>query len=148
MAPPGGDGDLEPVPTADVVTLPAAPLDEAAEVAPGLQVRLAGLRSVQVTGRGPGQVSGPAVEVTVEVDNTSGDTLAVDGLSVSLAYAGTEAGPVDGRPADPVSGPVPAGQTVTGTYVFVVPTDQRDEVTVRVVVPSQPVAVFTGSATA
>ena len=147
VAPPGGEGDLAPVPTAAVLTLPPVPLDQPAQVGPGLEVRIGDVEAVEVTGRGPGQVSGPAVAVTVEVANAGAAALDVAGLAVSLAYADTEAGPVDGPPADPVAGPVPAGADVSGTYVFLVPEDQRAAVTVRVGLASQPVVVFTGSAT-
>lgn len=147
VAPPGGEGDLEPVPTTAVVTLPPVPLGTPAALAASVEVRVVDVEAVEVTGRGPGQMSGPAVAVTVEVANDGPVDLAVAGVAVSLAYAGSEAPPVDGPPADPVVGPVPAGTDVRGTYVFIVPEDERDGLTVRVGLASQPVVVFTGRAT-
>lgn len=147
VSPPGGAGNLEPVPTVAVTTLPPVALDQTSAVSDAVVIRLAGLEAVQVTGRGPGQLSGPGLAVTVEVDNDGGNDLDVAGLAVSLAYDDTEAGPVDGPPAAPVTGAVAAGTTVTGTYVFLVPEQGRAEVVVRVGLASQPVAVFTGNAT-
>ena len=147
VAPPGGAGDLEPVPTVAVTTLPPVALDRTSAVSDAVAIRLAGFEAVQVTGRGPGQLSGPGLAVTVEVDNNGETDLDVAGLAVSLSYDDTEAGPVDGPPAAPVTGAVAAGTTVTGTYVFLVPEQGRAEVVVRVGLVSQAVAVFTGNAT-
>ena len=105
-----GEGDLEPVPTAAVVTLPPAPLDEPADVGDDLEVSLEGLRPVQVTGRGPGQVSGPGGRGHGQRgEHRHRDALEVDGLAVSLAYAGTEAGPVDAGPPSPSPDRCPPG---------------------------------------
>lgn len=148
VPPPSGSGDLQAVPGAERPTLAPVPLDQPADAGGGVTVRLARLQAVEVTGQGPGELSGPAVAVTVEVVNASSEPLDVAGIAVSMAYGDTEASPVSAAPAAPVTGPVAPASTVTGTYVFLVPADQRSSVLVRVgTAASQPVVLFTGSAT-
>lgn len=148
VAPPAGEGNLQPVPTPTRPTLDPVELDEPAEAGDELTVRLVDVEQVQVTGRGPGERSGTALAVEVEVVNDGTTPLDVAGLAVSLAYADTEASPVSAPPADEVVGPVPPRSRVTGTYVFLVPADQRSEVLVRVGLgASQPVVIFEGRVT-
>ncbi|GAB2691644.1 hypothetical protein [Thalassiella azotivora] len=148
VPPPSGEGDLGVVPEQGQPTLEPRPIDQAADLGDGLTVRVAQVSSVQVRGQGPGELSGPAVAVTVQVDNASSVPLDVPGVTVTLAYGDTEATPSSAEPAAPAVGPVPAGGSVTGTYVFLVPEEQRSSVLVRVgLAGSRPVVVFTGSAT-
>ncbi|MFC5381900.1 hypothetical protein [Aquipuribacter nitratireducens] len=148
VPPPAGEGGLEPVPTPTRITLPPAPLERTVETEGEVSVALTSLTAVDVDAIGPGEVAGPGLAVTVEVDNPRAAPLDIDGVAVSLAYAGTEAGAVSGAPADPLTGPVPAGGSARGTYVFVLPEDQRDDVLVRVSLPGSPtVVVFRGDAT-
>ena len=59
--------------------------------------------------------------------------------------AGNPAGPIAADPSAPLSGVLDPGATKSGTYVFTVPADQRNPVTVTVNYSAgAPTLVFTG----
>ncbi|MCU1615890.1 MAG: hypothetical protein JWO98_3430 [Frankiales bacterium] len=136
---------------ADVPGLPPAAkpvaLAETSQVGGGVRARLADLRAVNAHARIPGEVSGPALRLIVELTNTTGSPVSLDAVAVNL-YTG-----VEGAPAVPVteqSGPhltgsLAPGASAEGTYAFTVPQDRRDLVTVTVAVgPQVGTAVFSG----
>lgn len=128
-----------------------APLDGSVPVLPSVEVSLASIDAIDATAESPGEVSGPALRVTVLVDNQS--AAAID-LSAAIAnlYFGADATPasiLDGSGAQPFPASVEAGQQATGVFVFSVPADQRDQVRVEVgYSAAAPVAIFSGPAPA
>jgi hypothetical protein len=101
----------------------------------GITGRIAALTSVTATGTRAGEVSGPAVQVDLELTNVSPKELSLDGVAVNAYY-----GP-DKTPASPVlvqsaqgrfDGALAAGATAKGRYVFSVPSEQRDSVIITV----------------
>jgi hypothetical protein len=139
----GGTGE-EKRTTAETVAL-----DEPASPAEGLQVTVDSTEPVQAEGMGPGGMSGPAVAVVVTVHNTTDAPIETLGGTVTVAY-----GP-DALPADPSlqagDRPLPqvvaAGETVSGTYTFMVPEDQREDLVITASYrASDPAVVFTGGA--
>lgn len=122
------------------------PIDSPASPEAGVTVRLANIEAVAGEGAGPGESSGPAIRVTVEVTNSGAAELSL-ATAVVNAYYG------DGVPANPLSRPggapfpasVPPGGTGSGVFLFVVPTDQRGAVTVSVDLALRaPIVVFQG----
>jgi hypothetical protein len=110
-------------------------------------VRVTALEAVEGTAQGPGEVGGPALRATVQIENRTAETLPLISTVVNLTF-----GP-DNTPAIGLSGPgaasfpqeVAAGQTATGVFVFNVPVDQRDLVRVWVDYRLEvPVVVFEG----
>jgi hypothetical protein len=139
-----GGGKLTTVPSKSRTTLPPAPPTAAVQLGEGLTARLAGQRRVTVTGRGPGELSGPAVALTLELTNGSKASVPLGNVTVTAAGAGEEASPSDSAPARPVSGSLAPGARTSGVYVFVLP--QGRSVPLRVTVsatPTRPLAVFT-----
>ena len=123
--------------------------DESVDVVPGVVASIAKLEAVDGEASGPGEVAGPSVRVTVSIVNDTTKSVALD-TAVIVAYYGS-----DQTPAAELSGPgvsylpasVGAGKSVTGTYVFSIPVDQRDDV--RIVLDYSvdvPPLVFRGSA--
>src|SRR3954452_20631963 len=85
VTPPAPVATGEPV-VADELppNLPPVDLDEAAEVDDGIAVSLEALKAIQGTGIGPGNVAGPALRVTVRIENRSGDPVRLDAVAVNL----------------------------------------------------------------
>lgn len=141
-APTGSPTANEPAPGGPASSAPVAgqvgDLGKPATVS-GVTVQLTDVRSVTAAG-------GPAVSVTVDVRNGRAQGVSLGGAQVRLEHAGTTIEP------DPSSVPVPAavgaGQTVQGTYVFVLAPDARDQVTVTVSSSLSGPLTFTGAAPA
>lgn len=135
------------VPVAPVQTLAPVPLESVGDFRTGLTVELASISAVEAEAKAPGEISGPALRVTVEAANDAGEAVSLDGVVVFLSY-GDERTPASqfGSSSDPLVGDLAPGGSRTGTYVFSVPPDQRDDVRVEVsYTGSAPTVAFTGS---
>ena len=114
-------------------TAAPVPIDEPAEPEPQVEVRLSSIEAVEGEANIPGEVGGPSLRVTVLIDNATSAALDLTSAVVNLYYGADrlpaiellEPGKVD------FPGSVPAGETASGTFVFLVPVDERDEVTVE-----------------
>ncbi|EXJ53240.1 MULTISPECIES: DUF4352 domain-containing protein [unclassified Microbacterium] len=129
-------------------TLPPVSLDDTAEVPAGPGVRVTSIEAVEGEAVVPGEIAGPALRVTVEVDNTTADAIDLRTATVTLSYGD----PL--QPGNPISKPAGAafpdsvepGQTASGTFVFEVPKDQRDRVQIAVDLSiDDPIVAFEGS---
>lgn len=138
---------LAPAPGLPPAVQPVA-LASTSDLRNGMRARLVEVRSVDAHARIPGEVSGPALRVTVELTNTTASPASLDRVAVNL-YTGS-----DGVPAVPVTeqagpalhGSLAPGASARGTYAFTVPVAQRGEVTVTVGVgPQIGTAVFSGA---
>lgn len=129
-----------------VTTAPAVGLTDPADFGGQVSARIAQVNGVQATATLPGEVSGPAVAVTVEITNSSAQAIGLDSVTVTLSdTAGNPASPISADPSAPLSGVLDAGAAKSGTYVFTVPTDQRNPISVTVTYSSgAPTLVFTG----
>lgn len=130
-------------PVADPVEISAGASENA-----GVDVRITDMAAVDGEAQGIGEVAGPAVRFTVSVTNNTDAP-----VDLSSAVMTVESG-VDNAPCTPLSGPdavplptaVDPGQTVTGSYVFLVPVSSRDQVTVYLSYSiDAPVAAFKGA---
>ncbi|MGY1615768.1 hypothetical protein ACI797_03405 [Geodermatophilus sp. SYSU D00691] len=128
--------------------LPEVALDSPAPVGNGVVATLTAVEAIEGTANGPGNIAGPAVRVTVRIENGTTQPIAVAGAAVNMYYGAdrTPASPLD----DPSQRPfgldmVEPGGTADGVYVFTVPADQRDLVTVEVGYEAgAPLLVFSG----
>lgn len=111
-------GTLEPVPSVAQTTLAPVPVQSKAAFGGGVTAAVTRTRSFTVTGRGPGEVSGPALAVTVEITNGSRRPVSLDAVTVSAAYGAEEASASTSPPAKPISGTLAPGRKTTGVYVF------------------------------
>ncbi|MGP5056272.1 hypothetical protein ACTXMW_08915 [Brachybacterium paraconglomeratum] len=121
-------------------------VDEAIELPTGVVVSLTGITTTSLEAETPGEYSGPAVVVTVQVVNDSSTAQDVGSAAVSLNAEDGEVGvPTGASPYAPLEGRLAAGETVEGTYVFMLDPASGRTVTVRVNHSAgEPVAVFTG----
>src|SRR4051812_43959674 len=123
---------------ADVPQLPAhlppVGLGQVSDYGDGVNARLVSVTPVQATAQRRGELSGPALAVAVELTNTGSSPVALEAVGVQ-AYSGQAATPavrmLDGA-TQPLQGTLAAGTSMTATYVFAVPTSQRDRFTVTV----------------
>ncbi|SNS73536.1 hypothetical protein SAMN06893096_10795 [Geodermatophilus pulveris] len=130
-------------------SLPAVALDRPAEADDGVAASLTALEAVDGTGTGPGDVAGPAVRVTVELRNGTAAPLDLLGVAVDLTHGPERvpASPLGDPSARAFSGTLAPGAVADGVYVFRVPADARDLVTVSVSPrPGAPYLVFEGAA--
>lgn len=134
------------VPEVAVTTAPPVALTDAADFGDQVSARISQVAAVQATATLPGEVSGPAVAVTVEITNSSARTIGLDSVTVTVTdAAGNPASSISADPSAPLSGVLAAGASASGTYVVTVPADQRNPVTVTVAYSSgAPTLVFTG----
>ncbi|MGK5114686.1 MULTISPECIES: hypothetical protein [unclassified Geodermatophilus] len=140
-------------PTEDVDELPAAlpevALDEPAAVGNGIVARIAGLEAVDGTAVGPGNIAGPALRITVSIENGTEEPVSLGGVAVNASYGAdrTPASPLEDEAQRAFTGLLEPGESADGVYVFSVPADARDRVTVEVGYQAgAPLLLFTGSA--
>lgn len=139
----GVDQTVAPRP---VETKPPVELDETAAPRAGVQVRLAAVRRVTATAQLPGEVSGPALAVTLAVANITGAPVRLTDVVVNLDDAsGAPANPVSTAPARALPTQLAPGRRAEGVFVFTVARARQGTVTVSVSLdPDQPVLVFRG----
>lgn len=122
-------------------------LDEPAVAPDGVTVTLPAIAAIDAVGTGPGNVSGPALAITVRVTNGTAEPISLDGLQVNVAYSEQEtaASPVNDPAVAPAQGVLAAGASAEGRYVFSVPAGERELVTVTVgYAAAAPLLVFQG----
>lgn len=126
-------------PTGDVNQLPPpateVPLNSPAAESNGVTARLTSIQAIQGKANGPGNVAGPALRVTVHVENGTKAPITLAGAAINMYYGAdnTPASPLDDPSQRPFGiGMVQPGASADGVYVFTVPQDQRDKVTIEV----------------
>lgn len=128
----------------------APPVEIASEVsaAGGVNVSVTEMLAVEGEAHGIGEIAGPSVRFTLSITNNTEKP-----IDLSSALATVEAGP-DSLPCTELSGPGVApfpetaapGQTVTGTFVFLIPVEDRNLVSVYLSYSmDSPVAAFKGA---
>jgi hypothetical protein len=128
---------------------PAVALDAAAEVGDGVSASLVSLDAIEGTATGPGNIAGPALRITVRIENGTDEPVSLDGVVVDLASGRdlVPASPLDDPSVAPFTGTVAPGEHADGVYVFTIPEEDRGSVTVSVGYQAgAPLMVFTGSA--
>ena len=114
--------------------LPPVGLGQASTFANDTSVRLVSIKAVTAQAHMAGQISGPALAVTVQVTNSGSAPIALDTVSVNVysGAAGTPAVRMQDHATQPLRGSLAAGKSLSATYVFSVPTADRSAVTVAV----------------
>lgn len=142
-APAGPPLPAEELPAA----LPAADLEAAVDV-DEVTVSLASMEAIDGQATGPGDIAGPALRVTVRIENGSGAVIDLGGVTVNLGYGTdpTPATPLGDPSAEPFTGSLAPGRSATAVYVFGVPPSERGSVLVEVSHrPGAVRVVFTGA---
>jgi hypothetical protein len=127
--------------------LPEVPLDAAAAVGNGIVATLPRIEAIEGTAVGPGNIAGPALRVTVRIENGTAERVSLEGVAVNMSYGPdrTPASPLDDPSRRPFGGLLAAGNSADGIYVFSVPADARDSVHIEVGYQAgAPLLLFTG----
>lgn len=137
------------------VTVPARPAPSTTITAPfarpsaevgGVQVRLQGVRWERVQARGPGEISGPAAVITIQLHNRTAHPVRLDRIVATLMAGGAPAMAFDGPPSTHPKGPLMPGAHVDVVRAFAVAESQRDRAQLTVSYdPEQPPLVFSGA---
>jgi cytoskeletal protein RodZ len=147
LPPATASGEPSVVPTRST-TSTRAPLREKADVDDGIAVRVSRIESVDGEAQGPGEIAGPALRVSVEVENTSGEDVAMD-LALTNLYYGkdrTPASTLSGPGANPLPGTLAAGKKASGRYIFGVPARGRNPLVVEFSLQAdRPTILFEGN---
>lgn len=127
--------------------LPEVPLDAEAAVGNGIVATLPRIEAIEGTAVGPGNIAGPALRVTVRIANGTAEAVPLEGVAVNMYYGAdrTPASPLDDPSRRPFGGMVAAGDSADAIYVFSVPADARESVTIEVGYQAgAPLLLFTG----
>lgn len=144
---PSESDDDAPAPSEPRATAAPVPLDATAEPADGIRVTIDSITAIDGRASVPGEVEGPALQVTVNVENANSDDALTDTLIVNVYY-----GP-DRTPANILVSPrqdlpltVAPGETAKGVYAFSVPADARGQILVELDLSLDlPVVLFEGA---
>ncbi len=126
----------------------SAPLDEKGELGNGVIVEVTKIEDVKGEAEGPGEVAGPAIRVTVTVKNTTEKAISMDLALVNVYYgkAKTPASVLSGPGAAPLAKPIEPGKSDSGAYVFSVPKDGRNPLSVEFSYTTDaPTVIFSGT---
>lgn len=106
---------------------------------------------VHSVGQGVGEVSGPAIKVTIKLENGTPRPISLKQVTVNTYYgkASVPAIAIFGDPSSkPFTGDVASKGTSSGVYIFDVPESQRSNVSISVSYAAlSPIVVFKGAVT-
>ncbi|KRB37162.1 DUF4352 domain-containing protein [Microbacterium sp. Root180] len=144
-APNGGSIDETVAPVAPGETLEAK-LGDTAELEGGVNVTVSEVEQLDVKAVTPGEIAGPAVALTLTVENDSDESVDLSTAMVSVTGSKDSFGqPTTSEPYSPFLGSVEPGKSISGIYVFRLPAEERDSLQVTVeYVAGAPIALFTG----
>lgn len=132
-ATPGRAPSPADVPDAPAELKPAKP-GEVVQGEDGMRVALTRIEAVTGDAVQPGEVAGPAIRVTVTVTNETKSQFNTSSLVVN-AFTGKArkpAGTLVSPGGVPFFGRLAPGESTYGVYLFSIPFDQRDDVTITV----------------
>jgi hypothetical protein len=121
------------------------PKDRMADFGDGVTARIRAITAVTAVGTLPGEVSGPAVQVDLEISNGTSAEISLAVVTVNAFYG------ADRTPASPYSQPgdeafpttLAPGATASARYLFSVPTEAQSSVVITVSTSAGgPIVVF------
>lgn len=136
---------LTTVPSRSRQTQPAQPLSGTGSFGAGVTVSVVATTAVAVVGRGPGELSGPALAYRLRLSNRGGSAIDLGNAVVTAAYgsAAVPAQDSSSPPSSPWTGSLDAGGAAMATYVFLIPVTDRRAVSLTISYdPRQPVVVL------
>jgi hypothetical protein len=143
-----GGSITQTVPSRSIEVKAPVPLTSAASFDNSVKATIDSVRSMVATAQGPGEISGPAVAVTITVNNGSAKAIDLNNVVVNLLdKAGTPSVPMTASPAKALDGTLAAGKKASGIYVFSLPRSHRNPITISLSYTADaPVVRFVGDA--
>ena len=125
--------------TPGYVTLPAVAVGEPSPLGENLFATVTKVEAVELKAKGPGDVAGPGVLVTLDIRNDTTLNVNLDLIAVNASYgAGTPASPNRGAPGPTLSGNLAPGATKTGRYGYRVPQGETGKIVIDIQLSSAP----------
>lgn len=124
------------------------PLHSTGSFGDGVTARLTAVQAVDAAANGPGEVAGPGLRIAVRLSNGTSRTIALSDVVVTVADAqGTPGVQMSQSGSAPFHGDLDRHGTADSVYVFTIPANHRDPVTVELSYSSAaPVVLFVGDA--
>lgn len=143
---PNGGSIEETVEPVDPGPTQEAELGDTARLEGGVDVTISEVEQLDVKAETPGEIAGPAVALTLTVENGSDDAIDLSTAMVSVTGSKDSYGQATtSEPYSPFAGTLAPGETASGVYVFRLPADERDSLQVTVeYIAGAPIALFTG----
>lgn len=137
----------ETVPTVPGTTRPPIPLTSTATFGGSVTAAVTKVMKADLTATGPGEFSGPGIELTLSIGNGSADSIDLSVVNVTVVGAnGVAAIPVQNTPAAPFSGQLASGAKASAVYVFSLHSKPSNPVTVAAgYSAAAPVVAFSGN---
>lgn len=147
---PGGEADGgtidEPADLVDGGENDPVPIDEVADFGGGVTARVQRVESTDADANLPGERSGPAVIVTLELSNRSGAPIDLDAVTVDLIQStGESATSIVDPDHEGFVGTLDSGDTAAGSFLFRIDEGAREDVTITMkYAATAPRVVFVG----
>ncbi|MFE7845376.1 DUF4352 domain-containing protein [Microbacterium sp. NPDC057407] len=143
---PNGGSIEETVEPVDPGPTQEAELGDTAELEGGVNVTVSEVEQLEVKAETPGEIAGPAVALTLTVENDSGESIDLSTAMVSVTGSKDSYGQATtSEPYSPFLGSLEPGEEASGIYVFRLPAEERDSLQVTVeYIAGAPIALFTG----
>lgn len=127
--PPGATG----APVAGITRLPPVTVGQPADLGSGLLASVQKIDSLQISASGPGELDGPGVSVTVQVENKTPQPVDLGGVVVNASYGnGRAAAGSLAAPFRAFTGQLDTGKSAQAVYVFQVPEHDAASVVVDI----------------
>jgi hypothetical protein len=147
VAPPGTTNLTDQVLVEEQEVLDEVGWTDEVEVLGDVTVAVVEVVEFEAKARVAGEIGGPAVAVTVSLNNDSGATL--DGNQVTVTASDGDDRPLlplSAEPSDPFEGDLPDGRSARAVYLFSLPDGTQIPITITInPSPEAPVAVFVGA---
>lgn len=146
VAAPSGGNIRQTVRSSEVTTGAAVPLTGRAQVGGGISASISGVTRISAVAHRPGEISGPAVSITLKLKNGSSRAVDLSQVTVTVAdHAGLPAPTISQNDSNPLANSLAAGRSVSGVYVFSLPAKSTDPISISVtVLNTAPVVLFVG----
>jgi hypothetical protein len=147
ILPPTNGNIHQTVAPGTATTLRPVAMSATAAFGTGVSAQVVSSRKISTRASLPGEISGAAAEVKIELSNGSSRPIYLGNVVLNgRDAAGTPLVEMHSDPSAPVSGSVAPGKQATGTYVFALPANYRNPLTVSISYSVvAPIAIFVGT---
>lgn len=130
-------------------TIAPIPVSRTASFGGNVSAHISRVQAITAKAQGPGEITGPAVALTIVLRNGTRKPIGLDSTNVTLTYAAARTPGIQmlGPPSAPFHGAVAPGKDADAVYVFTVPKADRARVDIQLSYsPDAPVVQFSGAA--
>lgn len=130
---PSGGTIYQVVPSATAGPVTKVDMKDTAKLPGNVSISITKAEAIQTKATTPGEIAGPALAMFVSIHNGSEQKVNVDSAILALTNSNNQLGqPTTSDPYQPFSGELAPGASAEGIYVFLLPTNARDGLTLSV----------------